>query len=97
MRTAAHPSDLEAAAQAMLAPVKTASRASAREALGRKCPRFVPSSEPILPFLDATGYARRIVEGLPSSVEVIEHPLADDGVYYEFRKARVAQAKRVAA
>lgn len=90
MATAAHPSDLAAAAQAMLAPVKTASRDQIRATLRTKCPRFVPSSAPVLPFLDATGYARRIVAGLPASVEVTT---ADGGVSYECRKARAASKK----
>lgn len=90
MRTAAHPSDLAAAAQAMLAPVPTNAAASAKEALSRKCPRFVPSSEPVLPFLGAQAQIRRIIEGLPASIEAFT---TDGGVSYEFRKARVASKK----
>lgn len=56
---------LEAAAQAMLAPVKTNAAASAREALSRKCRRFAPSSEPILPMMSPLYWARRMVENVP--------------------------------
>lgn len=90
MATATHPSDLAAKAQAMLAQVKTASRAEIRATLRTKCPRFVTSSEPVLPFLDAKAQLRKIVEGMPASVEVTT---ADGGVSYEFRKARAAQVK----
>jgi hypothetical protein len=78
----------------MLAPVSTeACRASAKEALSRKCPRFVKYDGPILEFLSAAAQMGRIVQSLPASVEAIEHPLTDGGVSYEFRKARVAQVK----
>lgn len=89
MRTAAQHSDLEAAAQAMLAPVKTASREQIRATLRTKCPRFVPNPAPILPFLMAGEQLRAIVEGLPASVEAFT---TDGGVSYEFRKASAAQA-----
>lgn len=89
MRTAAPPSDLEAAAQAMLAPVKTASRAEVRATLAAKCPRFVPSSEPVLPMKSPRYWARRAVENVPHT---------DEGVAFSFGGVAVsAQAKRVAA
>lgn len=67
---------LEATVQAMLAPVSAADqRASAREALSRKCPRFVPSSEPVLPMMSPRYWARRYVENVPHT---------DDGVALTF-------------
>lgn len=91
MRTAAHPSDLEAAAQAMLALVPTNAAASAREALSRKCPRFVPSSEPALPMMSPSYWARRAVENVPHTETV-----GADGQVVGFAFGG-AQAKRVAA
>jgi hypothetical protein len=92
VRTAAHHSDLEAAAQAMLAPVKTASRAEVRATLATKCPRFVPSAEPVLPFLSVQAQLRQIVECLPAWVEV-RTIQTTGGVGYEFGKARAASMK----
>jgi hypothetical protein len=84
-----------AAALAQLdAPRSVSAAASAKEALSRKCPRFVPNPAPILPFLNADAQLRQIVEGLPASVEAFT---TDGGVSYGFRKASAAQVKRVAA
>lgn len=93
---AAHqPSALEAKAQSMLAPVSAAEQcASAREALSRPCPRFAPSSEPVLPMMSPLYWARRAVENVPH-VEIVA-----DGRVVGFEvgaSVSAAQAKRVAA
>lgn len=86
MATAATQSDPEARLALLTAPRPTNAAASAREALSRKCPRFVPSSAPVLPFLDASAQVRRYVENVPHT---------DDGVALTF--GGKAQAQRVAA
>jgi hypothetical protein len=74
-------------------------RASAKEALSRKCPRFVPSSEPVLPMMGAEYWARRAVENVPHMVS-----FSSDGKIVEYvfgASVSAAQAKasgqRVAA
>jgi len=77
----------------LAAPIKTATPAQIRQTLRTKCPRFVPSPGPVLPFLMADAQMRLMIAGLPASIEAFT---TDGGVSYEFRKAS-AQAKRVAA
>jgi hypothetical protein len=68
---ARQPSALEAKAQAMLAPVSAAaSRAAAKEALSRPCPRFVRPASDDLPFKGPLYWARRAVGNVPH-VEIV--------------------------
>jgi hypothetical protein len=78
MRTAAHPSDLEAALAAFCAP--------------RPAKPAAPATERPLMW-SAQAQVDRLANNFGPSVEVIAVPLADRGVSYEFRKARVASKK----